>query len=94
LYLSVVSRPDISFVVSNLSRFLANPGKVHWLAAKRVLRYLKVSLDYSLNYGCGEFSHYRTAPIHISVLQNSAPSFPLATGKRTASHPETRTKLV
>ena len=50
LYLSVVSRPDLSFVVSNLGQFLSNPGKAHWLGAKRVLRYLKDCSDYRLVY--------------------------------------------
>ncbi len=55
-YLSVVPRPDISFLVSNLSQFLGNPGKVHWLAAKRVLRYLKGSREARLVYSSNEFS--------------------------------------
>ena len=51
LYLAVVSRPDISFIVSTLSQFLNNPGKVHWVAAKRVLRYLKGTASLGLIYG-------------------------------------------
>ena len=50
LYMSVVSRPDISFIVSNLSQFLSNPGRDHWVAAKRVLRYLKGSSDLGLAF--------------------------------------------
>ena len=40
-YLSCLSRPDICFAVSELSRFVADPGETHMKAAKRVLRYLK-----------------------------------------------------
>ena len=47
-YLSVVSRPDLSFVVSSLSQVLKNPAQEHWLLAKKVLRYLKGSLDLCL----------------------------------------------
>ncbi|KAM0022126.1 putative RNA-directed DNA polymerase [Helianthus debilis subsp. tardiflorus] len=36
-----VTRPDISFVVSVLSQFMATPYTGHWDAALRVLRYLK-----------------------------------------------------
>ena len=50
LYMSVVSRPDISFIVSSLSQFLSNPGKDHWIAAKRVLRSLKGSSDLGLMF--------------------------------------------
>eukprot|EP00253_Pinus_taeda_P004173 PITA_04173 len=35
------TRPDISFVVGILSRFMQKPCEGHWPAAKRVLNYLK-----------------------------------------------------
>jgi histone deacetylase 1/2 len=41
LYLSVMSRPDITFTVCNLSQFVTNPGMSHWRALKHLLRYLK-----------------------------------------------------
>ena len=44
-YLSVVSRPDLSFVVSSLSQVLKNPSHDHWFLAKKVLRYLKGTFD-------------------------------------------------
>ena len=47
-YLSVVSRPDLSFVVSSLSQVLKNLSHDHWLLAKKVLRYLKGTFDLSL----------------------------------------------
>ena len=48
-YLCMCTRPDISVAVSIHSRFLENPGKQHWKAAKRVLRYLKGTKNYGLN---------------------------------------------
>ena len=33
--------PDISFVVNKACLFMANPTSIHWLAVKRILRYLK-----------------------------------------------------
>lgn len=53
LYLSVNSRPDISFVVGVLSRFVSCPTTEHWNAAKRVLRYLKGTIDKGLVFGGG-----------------------------------------
>ena len=50
LYLSCWTRPDISFAVSELSRFVSDPGLVHMQAAKRVLRYLKGTKDLKLKY--------------------------------------------
>jgi len=41
MYGMVCSRPDLSYSISVISRFMANPGQVHWKALKWVLRYLK-----------------------------------------------------
>lgn len=45
-----VSRPDICFPVNVLSRYNVNPGKAHCGAAKRVLRYLKGTIDRKITY--------------------------------------------
>ncbi|KAH9309431.1 hypothetical protein KI387_037342, partial [Taxus chinensis] len=44
------TRPDISFAVSYLSRFMQEPKICHWKAAKRILRYLKGTVDLGLEY--------------------------------------------
>lgn len=41
LFAAQITRPDISYGVNLLSRFASNPGKPHWSAVKRILRYLK-----------------------------------------------------
>nr|GEV95993.1 retrovirus-related Pol polyprotein from transposon TNT 1-94 [Tanacetum cinerariifolium] len=46
----VLERPDLTFLVGMLSRYQSNPGKDHWKAAKKVLRYLQGIKDYSLTY--------------------------------------------
>src|ERR1700722_10616818 len=51
MWLSVVSRPDISFTATHLSRFNSNPGKAHWHSAKCVLRYLKGTCNRYLTLG-------------------------------------------
>ncbi|KAK3732471.1 hypothetical protein QZH41_003774 [Actinostola sp. cb2023] len=48
LYLSSVSRPDIAFAVSNVARYSSNPTNEHWAAVKRILRYLKGTVNYGL----------------------------------------------
>jgi hypothetical protein len=50
MYLASATRPDISFVVSKLSRFMSNPGDTHWSALERVLRYLKGTMSYSFHF--------------------------------------------
>lgn len=41
MYLSIGSRPDITYAVSYLSRYLDKPNKKVWNGAKRILRYLQ-----------------------------------------------------
>jgi hypothetical protein len=48
MYAMMCTRPDISFAVRIVSRYQANPGQSHWIAVKRILRYLKGTADYSL----------------------------------------------
>jgi transposase InsO family protein len=50
LYLSVHSRPDLAFALGVLSRFMQNPTDMHFIAAKRLLRYLKGTVDMGLNF--------------------------------------------
>ena len=49
-YLSVTTRPDIAYSVSRLGQFNNCYGTEHWKAAKRVLRYLKGTIDIGLFY--------------------------------------------
>jgi hypothetical protein len=44
------TRPDICFAVNTLSQFLVEPKRVHLVAAKHVMRYLKGTMDYGLSY--------------------------------------------
>jgi transposase InsO family protein len=46
----LATRPDLSFPVSLLARFQANPGIDHWNALTHVIGYIKNTLDYGLTY--------------------------------------------
>ena len=63
LYLASWTRVDISFAVSELSRFVSNPGEKHITAAKRVFRYLKATMNLCLQY-----SHPRLAQPPMSYV--------------------------
>ena len=50
MYLASATRPDISFSMSKLSRFLSNPGTDHWHALERFMRYLVGTMSYGIHY--------------------------------------------
>jgi hypothetical protein len=50
MYLASATRPDISFVMSKLSRFTSNLGDDHWRALERVIHYLVGTMDYRIHY--------------------------------------------
>ncbi|GMI64368.1 cysteine-rich RLK (RECEPTOR-like protein kinase) 8 [Hibiscus trionum] len=45
-----ITRPYITYDVWLVSRFMENPKQDHWIAAKRILRYVKGTLDHGLFY--------------------------------------------
>jgi len=65
MYLATCTRPDISYAVGVLARFISNPGREHWVAAMHLLRYIKATLHLQLVYGPGssqeEFLTYTDA---------------------------------
>lgn len=50
MYAAVGTRPDIAHAVSVLSQFNSCYTRTHWMAAKRVLRYLRGTSDFELVY--------------------------------------------
>ena len=56
MYAMTGTRPDIAYAIGALSQFNENPGELHWKAAKRVLRYLKGTKDFTLVYRKGQKS--------------------------------------
>lgn len=52
MYLTA-TRPDMMYVVCLISRYMAKPKEAHMLAAKRVLRYLKGTIEMGVFYKRG-----------------------------------------
>ena len=50
MYISLCNRPDIAYCANSVSRFSQNPGERHWIACKRILRYLKGTATLGLKY--------------------------------------------
>lgn len=53
-YVSVGTRPDITYAVGQLGQFGQNPGVAHWNTLKRVYQYLKGTVDLWLVLGGAE----------------------------------------
>ena len=51
MHAMIATRPDICFAVGVVSRFMANPGMQHWMAVKRILRYLRGTANLCLELG-------------------------------------------
>ena len=48
MYLATCTRPDIAYAVGALARFTSKPNQTHWVAAKRVLRYLRGTSNFGI----------------------------------------------
>jgi ATP-binding cassette subfamily B (MDR/TAP) protein 1 len=50
MYVMVSTRPDIVQAVGFLSKFMAIPRHEHWIAVKRIFKYLRGTFEYSICY--------------------------------------------
>ncbi|KAL0561697.1 hypothetical protein IC582_002137 [Cucumis melo] len=56
MFAMICTRPDIAHAMGVVSRYMANPGREHWNIVKRILRYIKGSIDVALCYGGTDFT--------------------------------------
>ncbi|KAB2629181.1 hypothetical protein D8674_033976 [Pyrus ussuriensis x Pyrus communis] len=49
-----ITRPDLSYAVNQVCQFMHMPRTTHWMAVKRILRYLKATHDHGLVYKPGD----------------------------------------
>jgi len=54
LYIAISTRPDITYAVCYLARFVAAYSQQHYQAALRILQYLSGTVDLSIQYCCSE----------------------------------------
>ncbi|CAA7044991.1 unnamed protein product [Microthlaspi erraticum] len=76
MYAMTSTRPNIAYAVGRLSRYTSNPSTHHWQAVKRVLKYLRGTMDYGLCYG-GFPSVLEAAGREAEWLRNLVPEIPL-----------------
>jgi len=90
MYLMVGTRPDLAFTIGKLSRFVSCYGKEHGAAIKRVLRYVKGSMDkgllfdknsscvlqgFSDSYWAGDHETQRSTTSFTSIFGGAAVSW-------------------
>jgi hypothetical protein len=51
MYVMVCSHPDLSYAMSLVSRYMANPGRTHWEAVKWIFKYLCGTSNACLQFG-------------------------------------------
>ena len=49
MYLTV-SRPDLMYVMSLVSRYMENPAQLHMMEVKRILRYVRGTTELGISY--------------------------------------------
>jgi hypothetical protein len=53
-FISCWSRPDITYTVNKLCKYMANPGDAHWRVLKHLIRYLAATRHDGICYDFGE----------------------------------------
>ena len=54
MHLMTATRPDIAFAVGYVSRFMENPQVEHWIAVKRIFRYLQGTKSHGICFKPGD----------------------------------------
>ena len=71
LWLSLGTRPDISYAVSQVAKYNENPGNEHWKAVKRIFRFLKGSMKRGLKfYGINKSNEFTSRFSSLRQLGN------------------------
>ena len=58
-YASIATRPDLSAAVGALSQFMNKPGPQHVKGVKRILRYIKGTLNYGLRFDSSSNAEFK-----------------------------------
>ena len=59
MHLTTATRPDIAYAVGYVSRFMENPQEDHWIAVKRIFRYLQGTKTHGICYKTSDKINFR-----------------------------------
>ncbi|KAL2231740.1 UNVERIFIED_CONTAM: Retrovirus-related Pol polyprotein from transposon TNT 1-94 [Sesamum indicum] len=74
MYAMICTRPDIAHAVGVVSRFMSNPGVMHWEAVKWILRYLRGTKDRALVFG-SDYDKRRSTTGYVFTYGGTAVSW-------------------
>jgi hypothetical protein len=72
VYLMKGTRPDIAAAFCFVSRHVENPQQHHWVAVKRILRYLQGTLTHGLTYGQDSSIDFTLNSEFLSTIDTSS----------------------
>ncbi|KAG2830641.1 hypothetical protein PC113_g21071 [Phytophthora cactorum] len=61
MHLMTATRPDIAYAVGYVSRFMENPQEEHWVAVKRIFRYLQGTKTHGICFKPGDNIDFRVS---------------------------------
>ena len=90
MFLAMVTRPDIAFIVGALSRYTEDPRRAHWNGIRRIIKYLKGTVDYGLIYNseseCSKLSVFSDADFAgDEITRRSTSGYAIKLGKNLIS---------
>lgn len=65
MYLMTCTRPDIAYVVGVLSRYMDKPTNMHWQGVKRLLKFLKGTINRGITFELES----KCVELNVSVMQ-------------------------
>ncbi|GJS88489.1 hypothetical protein Tco_0771125 [Tanacetum coccineum] len=71
MYAVRCTRPDVAFAQNLVSRYQQNPGKLHWVAVKHILKYLRNTRDMFLVYRGNPDDNEASMPYNFDELLQS-----------------------
>jgi len=63
LQYATITRPEIAYSINKVCQFMSQPLESHWVAVKRILRYLKGTLNYGLKLFPAPI--HKPLPLHV-----------------------------
>jgi histone deacetylase 1/2 len=85
-FVSCWTRPDITYTVNKLCKYMSNPGDNHWRALKHLLRYLSGTREDGLRYDYSNVTSYSVVRQGLYGFTDSSFADCIDTGRSTLAY--------